>query len=42
VTATVHPGAILRQRDGESRHREMAEFVEDLKLVASVLQEAGC
>jgi len=37
VTATIHPSAILRQRDDESRHREMAAFVEDLKLVASVL-----
>jgi uracil-DNA glycosylase len=37
VTATIHPSAILRQRDDESRHEEMNKFVEDLKLVASVL-----
>jgi DNA polymerase len=37
VTATIHPSAILRQRDSESRHREMTSFVENLKLVASVL-----
>jgi len=37
VTATIHPSAILRQRDEESRHQEMAKFVDDLKLVASVL-----
>jgi uracil-DNA glycosylase len=37
VTATIHPSAILRQRDDESRHRELATFVGDLKLVASVL-----
>jgi uracil-DNA glycosylase family protein len=37
VTATIHPSAILRQRDDESRHKEMAQFVEDLKLVATVL-----
>jgi uracil-DNA glycosylase family protein len=37
VTATIHPSAILRQRDDESRHKEMAAFVDDLKLVASVL-----
>ena len=37
VTATIHPSAILRQRDDESRRREMEAFVEDLKLVASVL-----
>jgi uracil-DNA glycosylase len=37
VTATIHPSAILRQRDDESRHTEMARFVDDLRLVASVL-----
>ena len=37
VTATIHPSAILRQRDDESRHKEMASFVGDLMLVASVL-----
>ena len=35
VTATIHPSAILRA--GENRAAEMAAFVEDLKLVASVL-----
>jgi DNA polymerase len=37
VTATIHPSAILRQRDEDSRHREMDAFVKDLKLVATVL-----
>ena len=37
VTATIHPSAILRQRDRESREREMQLFVEDLRLVASEL-----
>jgi uracil-DNA glycosylase len=37
VTATIHPSAILRRRDEESRHAEMQAFVQDLKLVASVL-----
>ncbi len=37
VTATIHPSAILRQRDDESRQEEMVKFVEDLKLIASVL-----
>jgi DNA polymerase len=37
VTATIHPSAILRQRDDESRHLEMDGFVEDLRLVATVL-----
>jgi DNA polymerase len=37
VTATIHPSAILRQRDDESRHRELAAFVDDLRIVAAVL-----
>jgi uracil-DNA glycosylase len=37
VTATIHPSAILRQRDDESRRKEMNAFVNDLKLVAGVL-----
>jgi uracil-DNA glycosylase len=37
VTATIHPSSILRQQTDEDRHREMTEFVADLKLVASVL-----
>jgi len=37
VTATIHPSAILRQQDDESRHREMRAFVEDLKAVAAIL-----
>jgi DNA polymerase len=35
VTATIHPSAILRA--GDDRAAEMERFVEDLKLVASVL-----
>ena len=38
VTATIHPSAILRQRDEESRHKEMEAFVDDLRQVAAVLQ----
>jgi hypothetical protein len=37
VTATIHPSSILRQRDPESREREMQAFVNDLRLVAAVL-----
>jgi len=37
ATGTIHPSAILRQRDDESRHAEMARFVDDLKKVAKVL-----
>ena len=38
VTATIHPSAILRQRDDESRQVEYAAFVDDLKIVAAVLR----
>ncbi len=37
VLATIHPSAILRQRDDESRHAEYAAFVADLRPVARVL-----
>jgi DNA polymerase len=37
VTATVHPSSILRAPDDDSRHREMAQFVEDLRRVARAL-----
>jgi uracil-DNA glycosylase family protein len=37
VLATIHPSAILRQRDEESRRTEYAAFVEDLRPVARVL-----
>jgi DNA polymerase len=35
VTATVHPSSILRARDDDARHAEMAWFVADLKKVAA-------
>jgi uracil-DNA glycosylase family protein len=35
--ATVHPSSILRQPTSEDRHREMARFVADLKVVAGLL-----
>jgi DNA polymerase len=38
VLATIHPSAILRQRDEESRAREMAAFVDDLRVVAGILK----
>ena len=38
VTATVHPSSILRARDEESRHREMEQFVEDLRRVVRHLK----
>jgi uracil-DNA glycosylase len=37
VTATIHPSAILRQQDEESRDAEFAAFVDDLRVVARVL-----
>jgi uracil-DNA glycosylase family protein len=37
VTATIHPSAILRQRDDESRRTELEAFVEDLRKVAGLL-----
>ena len=41
MTATIHPSAILRQRDEESRHAEFASFVSDLELVAAALGQPG-
>jgi len=38
VTATVHPSSILRAPDEETRHREMEQFVEDLRAVAKKLK----
>jgi uracil-DNA glycosylase family protein len=35
VMATVHPSALLRAPDSETRHREFALFVEDLRRVHS-------
>jgi uracil-DNA glycosylase len=37
VTATIHPSAILRQQDEESRQAELAAFVDDLRVVAALL-----
>ena len=37
VTATVHPSSILRQQDEESRHAEFAAFVDDLRVVARLV-----
>jgi DNA polymerase len=35
--ATVHPSSILRQQTSEDRRREMALFIEDLRVVARAL-----
>jgi uracil-DNA glycosylase family protein len=37
VTATIHPSAILRQQDEESRQAELAAFVDDLRVVAALI-----
>jgi DNA polymerase len=37
IGATVHPSSILRAQDEELRHREMRQFVEDLKTFAGRL-----
>jgi uracil-DNA glycosylase len=41
VVATVHPSAILRAPDDETRHAEMSEFVEDLRNVRKVLERVA-
>jgi DNA polymerase len=38
VTATVHPSSILRAGDEEARRTAMAEFVDDLRVVADELK----
>jgi len=38
LTATVHPSSILRAPDEDARHREMAQFVDDLRAVARHLK----
>ncbi len=38
AVATVHPSSILRAQTPEDRHRAMASFVDDLKVVAGLLQ----
>jgi uracil-DNA glycosylase len=37
LTATIHPSAILRQRDDDERAAERAAFAEDLRVVAAAL-----
>jgi DNA polymerase len=40
VMATIHPSAILRAIDDETRALEMQRFIEDLKIVAPLLKAA--
>jgi uracil-DNA glycosylase len=37
ATGTVHPSSILRAPDEEARHRAYADFVDDLRVIAGVL-----
>ncbi|MGZ3427281.1 MAG: uracil-DNA glycosylase family protein, partial [Polyangia bacterium] len=39
--ATVHPSSILRAPDDETRRRELRAFVDDLTVVAKLLQAGG-
>ncbi len=39
VLATVHPSSILRSPDDETRHRETARFVDEMKMIARVLRQ---
>src|SRR5919205_1745473 len=41
VAATIHPSAILRGPDEQSRAEEREAFAEDLRVVAQALQEAA-
>ncbi|MGZ3441709.1 MAG: UdgX family uracil-DNA binding protein [Polyangia bacterium] len=41
VLATVHPSSILRAPDDETRRRELRAFVDDLTVVAKLLQAGG-
>jgi uracil-DNA glycosylase len=40
VTATIHPSAILRARDDDTRHAERRAFTEDLRAVAEFMDTA--
>ena len=41
ILATVHPSSILRTQDDQSRHDEMARFIEDLRQVATALRTSS-
>ncbi len=40
IIATVHPSAILRAPDDETRHEQKRRFIDDLKKVADVLSKS--
>jgi uracil-DNA glycosylase len=39
VVATVHPSSILRAPDDQSRHAEMARFIDDMKAIARIIRQ---
>lgn len=41
IIATAHPASILRARTDEDRHRQAAEFVEDLRVVRAHMKKAA-
>jgi DNA polymerase len=41
ATATIHPAAIVRQRDAEARERERDAFADDLRLVLARLGQSS-
>jgi uracil-DNA glycosylase len=41
VTATIHPSAVLRARDDESRSQEMDMLVSDLEMVAEAVRSTA-
>ena len=38
MTATIHPSAILRARDDDTRHAERRAFTEDLRAVVEFMR----
>ena len=41
VIATVHPSALLRAPDDETRHREIARFIGELRRIAAILKKSS-
>jgi uracil-DNA glycosylase len=41
VVATIHPAAVLRERDADARAEARAAFVRDLEVVASLLESSS-
>lgn len=41
VVATVHPSALLRAPDDETRHREIARFISEFRLIAAALKKSS-